>query len=178
MRNKIIIVFSVTLIVITLIVLALNSQKISNTNNNNDVNPDIIKELPVGVYEEDGSIIDAYGNDVTDNPEGYNSMDIYKEGCEFRPIEKWYTESSCAPESEIEMANALQSEIKGYVRYKAILLTEDDEGLYTPISSQYGETDLLYYIYTSKEEYIACRIYDRIFYYNVSDNVVHTIPCD
>lgn len=173
MRNKVIIILSVAIILITAIVIILN---VKNDNSASKDLADDIKEIPIGIYEEDNTIIDSEGNDVTNNPDDYNSIYDYKIGCKFRPTEKWYTESSYAPENEIEMATLLESEIKGYVKYSSELLTEGDEYLYNPISSQYGTTDLLFHIQTKDAEYVACRISDTVYYYNIADNIVHSVP--
>ena len=173
MKNKVIIIISLLLVSITIIVFLL-------TNKNESISDSTIKgnvmSLPIGLYEENGSIKDKDGNDVTDNPDNLNNILQYKVGCEFRPTEKWYTELSCSPINEQEIAKVLESKIKGYVKYQAYLLSDGDDYMYSPISSVYGTSDLLFSIYTEDAEYKACRIYDTVYYYNVSDEIVQSIP--
>lgn len=170
MKNKVIITISILLVGITILAIILTS-----SNSDERIPVDNIKEMSIGIYNEDGTVTDAYGNDVTDNPEGYNSMAFYKAGGEFRPVEKWYTKVSVSPDTEIEVANVLQSVIKGYVEYQTQILCEGDEYLYEPISSMYGTTDFLFNIYTEDEEYVACRIGSVIYYYNIEDSIVHSV---
>lgn len=179
MRNKIIIIVSAVLVLLTIVIVCFNRKDTTvDTVTINNVNINTIKETTVGLYDEDNRVIDRYGNDVTDNPKGYNSMMVYKTGCEFRPSVYWYTDTSCSPEDEVTMANALQNHMPGYVVYKSMLLTEEDNNLYEPIFREYGSADLLFYLYTVDGDYIACRIRNYIYYYNIEDNIVHNIELE
>lgn len=176
MKNKIIVTLSVIIILVLLIAFIMFIRSRSIISNHADIEPVDISDIPIGVFNEDGTVTDGYGKIIEADKFDTDPIN-YKEGAQFKPVQNWYTETSYNPEIEQKYAEALTPFMEGNVTYSLEALDSYDYSDYAELADTIDSisADLLMDIYTDTDHYIATNDLYKIYWTRVGSGVINEV---